>query len=61
MISGSFPLTITSSYGFTNGLYAASFLGNVKVYKSNMSTIYKSTFTYTYTADTMYDYSFSLS
>jgi hypothetical protein len=56
--TGTFPTTISSSFAFTNGIYAASFLGNVRVFHSNMSTIYKSTFTYTYSPRGMTGYNF---
>lgn len=54
----SFPTSISSVYSFTNGNYAGTFSGLVRVFSTTSTIIYKAAFTYIYTPNNMNNYLF---
>jgi hypothetical protein len=58
--TGHFSTSITSVFTTTNGIYADTFTGLVRVFGNDMSIIYKSAYTYIYTPNGLNNYEFWL-
>jgi hypothetical protein len=58
--AANFPTSITSVITTTNGIYADTFTGLVRVFGTDMSIIYKSSYTYIYTPNGLNNYEFWL-
>jgi hypothetical protein len=56
--SGVFPTSIVSAIATTNGAYADTFTGLVRVFASDRTIIYKSSYTYIYTPNGLNNYNF---